>query len=100
MRTIVLPLLAVLSFASVAAPAVATEAVTIRVDHSDLDLSKAADFAALQERVREAAEHGCTVPSALTVSGRQVDRTCFRAVYDQGIAIAKDRSAARVARAD
>lgn len=59
-------------------------AVTHRVDYSDLDLSRTADAAKLQERVRASADHACAELRKI-VRFDHVDRRCERQVAQRAM---------------
>ena len=58
----------------VAAAPASTTPVQLRVDYSDLDISKLEDAVTLDRRIYAAAVRACTTPTMTTI--RLVDRAC------------------------
>ena len=88
--------------AFVALPAAAAPATTtpvqLRIDYSDLDISKLEDASTLDRRIYAAAVRACTNPSMSTV--RLVDRECVTDLVRQAreqAAAAESEPADRVA---
>lgn len=80
------------SLLAVTAPATAAE-VRHRAGYADLDLSRAADVAKLDRRIRAAVADACGAASAADLAGGNAVRACRTASREEA-AIARDRAVA------
>ncbi len=78
------------SLLAVTAPATAAE-VRHRAGYADLDLSRAADVAKLDRRIRAAVAEACGAASAADLAGSNAVRGC-RIATAREAAIARDRA--------
>ncbi|KPP94793.1 UrcA family protein [Erythrobacter sp. HL-111] len=99
-----LPMIALAALSAVAVPAVAApqgtdETVEVRISYDDLDLAKAEDRAALEQRVEAELRRACTMSSRPAyVVGPLVDEKCVKEARTVALAEVERLAAAEARR--